>query len=78
MKYMIISHLEIPIGSNGDSYDRTIVRMKETLESIKIIEQILSSLPEGALCSRKPLKSAKLLCPPKGLTIKQLNLLEGN
>ena len=68
---------EIPIGSNGDSYDRTIVRMKETLESIKIIEQILSSLPEGALCSRKPLKSAKLLKPPKGSHYKAIESPRG-
>ena len=68
---------EIPIGSNGDSYDRTIVRMKETLESIKIIEQVLSSLPEGALCSRKPLKSAKLLKPPKGSHYKAIESPRG-
>ena len=68
---------EIPIGSNGDSYDRTIVRMKETLESIKIIEQILSYLPEGALCSRKPLKSAKLLKPPKGSNYKAIESPRG-
>ena len=68
---------EIPIGSNGDSYDRTIVRMKETLESIKIIEQILNSLPEGALCSRKPLKSAKLLKPPKGSHYKAIESPRG-
>ena len=68
---------EIPIGSNGDSYDRTILRMKETLESIKIIEQVLSSLPEGALCSRKPLKSAKLLKPPKGSHYKAIESPRG-
>ena len=68
---------EIPIGSNGDSYDRTIVRMKETLESIKIIEQVLGSLPEGALCSRKPLKSAKLLKPPKGSHYKAIESPRG-
>ena len=68
---------EIPMGSNGDSYDRTIVRMKETLESIKIIEQILGSLPEGALCSRKPLKSAKLLKPPKGSHYKAIESPRG-
>lgn len=68
---------EIPIGYNGDSYDRTIVRMKETLESIKIIEQVLGSLPEGALCSRKPLKSAKLLKPPKGSHYKAIESPRG-
>jgi len=57
---------DIPLGTNGDSYDRTIVRMKENLESLKIIEQIINGIPSGDLSSRKPLKSAKLLKPPKG------------
>tara|TARA_A100001234_G_scaffold124362_1_gene109030 strand:- start:13122 stop:14264 length:1143 start_codon:yes stop_codon:yes gene_type:complete len=68
---------EIPIGKNGDSYDRTMVRMRETIESIKIIEQILENLPEGALCSRKPLKSAKLLKPPKGSHYKAIESPRG-
>ena len=68
---------EIPIGKNGDSYDRTMVRMRETIESIKIIEQILEKLPEGALCSRKPLKSAKLLKPPKGSHYKAIESPRG-
>ena len=57
---------DVPLGTNGDSYDRTIVRIKENLESLKIIEQIINGIPSGDLSSRKPLKSAKLLKPPKG------------
>jgi len=57
---------DIPLGTNGDSYDRTIVRIQENLESLKIIEQITNGIPSGDLSSRKPIKSAKLLKPPKG------------
>lgn len=57
---------DIPVGTIGDAYDRTIVRMKENIESLKIIEQIIDGIPSGDLCSRKPLKSAKLTRPPKG------------
>ena len=57
---------DIPLGTNGDSYDRTIVRIRENLESLKIIEQITNGIPSGDLSSRKPIKSAKLLKPPKG------------
>lgn len=38
---------DIPIGENGDSYDRYLVRMEEMRQSIRIIRQILANLPEG-------------------------------
>tara|TARA_Y100000590_G_scaffold117435_2_gene134223 strand:+ start:28437 stop:29579 length:1143 start_codon:yes stop_codon:yes gene_type:complete len=57
---------DIPLGETGDAYDRTLVRIKENIESLKIVEQIIKGIPTGDLCSRKPLKSAKLIKPPKG------------
>ena len=57
---------DIPLGTNGDSYDRTLIRIRENLESLKIIEQVINGIPSGDLSSRKPIKSAKLLKPPKG------------
>ena len=40
---------EIPLGVNGDSYDRYLVRIEEIHQSIKIIEQLLFNLPQGAI-----------------------------
>jgi NADH-quinone oxidoreductase subunit D len=37
---------DVPVGSNGDAYDRYMVRFNEMLESISIIRQVLASLPE--------------------------------
>ncbi len=37
----------VPVGKNGDSWDRYNVRMLEIMESLKIIEQALNGLPEG-------------------------------
>jgi NADH-quinone oxidoreductase subunit D len=37
----------IPIGTNGDTYDRFCVRQAEIRESLKIIETALNNLPEG-------------------------------
>lgn len=39
---------DIPVGHNGDTYDRFLVRNLEMWESIKIIRQALENLPEGA------------------------------
>ncbi len=38
---------EVPIGKNGDTYDRYWVRMQEMRQSARIIEQCLDGLPEG-------------------------------
>jgi len=37
----------IPVGTEGDNYDRFFVRIAEIRESVKIIEQALDGLPEG-------------------------------
>jgi len=38
---------EVPTGKNGDAYDRQLVRAKETMESLNIIEQALDNIPAG-------------------------------
>ena len=38
---------QVPVGTNGDNYDRFAVRMQEMKESVKIIEQAIAMLPEG-------------------------------
>ena len=52
---------KIPVGKNGDCYDRYICRIEEMRESTKIISQCLSMLPKG------PIKSpdGKITPPPK-------------
>jgi NADH-quinone oxidoreductase subunit D len=47
--YEIYEELEfkIPIGKNGDCYDRYLVRMQEIKESLKIIKQCLEKMPKG-------------------------------
>mmetsp|Transcript_43164 Transcript_43164/g.168996 ORF Transcript_43164/g.168996 Transcript_43164/m.168996 type:complete len:412 (+) Transcript_43164:160-1395(+) len=40
---------EIPVGANGDSYDRYQVRLEEMRQSVKIIVQCLNKIPEGEI-----------------------------
>ena len=39
---------KVPVGTYGDVYDRFLVRIAEMKESIKIIQQAMDGLPEGA------------------------------
>jgi len=38
---------QIPVGENGDCYDRYLVRMLEMRESIKIMRQVIENMPIG-------------------------------
>ncbi|KAG4302228.1 hypothetical protein PCK1_001500 [Pneumocystis canis] len=37
----------VPVGQNGDCYDRYLIRMQELRESLNIIYQCLNKMPEG-------------------------------
>ena len=41
---------EVPVGINGDNYDRYYCRMREMDESIYMIRQIVERLPDGPVC----------------------------
>jgi NADH-quinone oxidoreductase subunit D len=53
---------DIPVGKNGDCYDRYLIRMAEIRESLKIMKQCLREMPEG------PIRTAdkKMTPPPRG------------
>jgi NADH-quinone oxidoreductase subunit D len=52
---------DIPVGENGDVYDRYLVRMLEMEQSLRIIQQALDGMPEGAW----QLGDHKIIPPPK-------------
>lgn len=51
----------IPVGTNGDTYDRFMVRQQEIQESLKIIHQALENLPQGKFFADVP----EFYLPPK-------------
>jgi len=43
---------DIPIGQNGDTYDRMMVRIEEIHQSIKIILQCMARMPKGPIMTK--------------------------
>ena len=56
---------DIPIGKNGDCYDRYLIRMEEMKQSLKIINQVLDKMPTGEVINNNP-----RISPPKRNTMK--------
>jgi NADH-quinone oxidoreductase subunit D len=53
---------DVPLGKNGDTYDRYLVRMEEMRQSCRIVQQALDSLPGGEIKAKVP----KYIKPPAG------------
>ncbi|HEX9774555.1 MAG TPA: NADH-quinone oxidoreductase subunit D [Actinomycetota bacterium] len=56
---------DVPVGENGDCYDRFVVLYRRIEESLKIIEQVHDKMPAGAIL---PGKMPKYIQPPEGWT----------
>jgi len=46
---------DVPLGKNGDCYDRALVRMEEMRQSLRIIQQCVKNMPAGHYKSDHPL-----------------------
>ncbi len=51
---------DIPIGKNGDCYDRAVVRVEEMRQSLRIIKQCVDNMPGGPYKSDHPLTTPPL------------------
>ena len=51
---------EIPVGKNGDCFDRSLIRMEEMRQSLRIVEQCLNNMPGGSYKSSHPLTTPPL------------------
>jgi NADH-quinone oxidoreductase subunit D len=60
--YMVYDRMDfdIPVGRNGDCYDRYLVRVEEMRQSLKIVRQCCERMPGGPPCS-----DDRKIVPPK-------------
>ncbi|RME23352.1 MAG: NADH dehydrogenase (quinone) subunit D, partial [Candidatus Zixiibacteriota bacterium] len=51
----------VPVGQNGDAYDRYLVRLEEIRQSLRIVRQAIDGMPEGPFRAHVP----GVVLPPK-------------
>jgi len=66
--YEVYSELDfkIPLGKNGDCYDRYLCRVEEMYESVKIMKQCIEMMPEGPVMTQD-----NKFVPPRRTEMKQ-------
>jgi len=62
---------EVPVGINGDNYDRYYVRMREMDESVHMIRQLIDTLPDGPIS----VDDRRCVLPPKHLVYSEIESL---
>ncbi len=61
--YLVYDRLdfEVPVGTNGDNFDRYLMRMEELKQSERLVRQCLAQMQPGAIASDDP----RFVLPPK-------------
>jgi NADH-quinone oxidoreductase subunit C/D len=62
---------EVPVGKNGDTYDRYWIRMEEMRQSARIIRQCLAQMPQGPIMADLP----QVIPPPKANVMRDMESL---
>lgn len=62
---------DVPLSSNGDCYDRYLLRMEEMRQSLRIMRQAIDGMPEGPYRADAP----GVVLPPKEAVLTQMEAL---
>ena len=66
---------EVPIGTQGDCYDRYLVRLEELRQSARIVRQAIDKLPDGPYYAED---AKKIFAPPKSKVLSSMEELIQN
>lgn len=66
---------DVPIGTNGDCYDRYLTRMEEIRQSVRIVRQAIDKMPDGLYYAEE---AKKIFAPPKSKVLSSMEELIQN
>lgn len=62
---------DVPVGVNGDCYDRYLIRMSEFRQSLRIVEQCINDMPPGPV----KVEDFKINTPPRSMMKEDMEAL---
>ena len=62
---------EVPLGKNGDTYDRYFIRVEEMVQSARILRQCLAQMPDGPIAADLP----NITYPPRDQVMSNMESL---
>ncbi|MCR6655515.1 MAG: NADH dehydrogenase (quinone) subunit D [Opitutus sp.] len=66
---------DVPVGTKGDSYDRYLVRGEEMRQSVRIIRQVIKTMPDGPWYATD---AKRIFAPPKDKVLSSMEELIQN
>jgi NADH-quinone oxidoreductase subunit D len=66
---------DVPIGTTGDCYDRYLLRAEEIRQSVRIIRQVINTIPDGSYYAED---AKRIFSPPKGKVLTSMEELIQN
>lgn len=66
---------DVPVGTTGDCYDRYLLRAEEIRQSVRIIRQVIDTIPEGSYYAED---AKRIFSPPKDKVLTSMEELIQN
>ena len=66
---------DVPVGTTGDCYDRYLLRAEEVRQSVRIIRQVIDTIPDGSFYAED---AKRIFSPPKAKVLTSMEELIQN
>jgi NADH-quinone oxidoreductase subunit D len=66
---------DVPVGTTGDCYDRYLLRAEEVRQSVRIIRQVIDTIPDGSFYAED---AKRIFSPPKNKVLTSMEELIQN
>jgi NADH-quinone oxidoreductase subunit D len=69
---------DIPVGATGDCYDRYLCRGEEIRQSVRIVRQVIKTMPDGLWYAADTEQARRIFAPPKAKVLTSMEELINN
>lgn len=69
---------DVPVGTTGDCYDRYLCRGEEIRQSVRIVRQVIKTMPDGPWYAADTDEARRIFAPPKAKVLTKMEELINN